>query len=74
MLTILEMKNKTLYRVIDKYTNEIREFEIPRNVATYFLGRFFSGYIVVKSDENGDRVVVLNDYETNAIERTLIAS
>lgn len=69
----MTMKNKTLYRVIDRYTNEIREFEIPRNVAVYFLGRVVSGYIVVKSDENGDRVVVFNDCEMNAIERTLIA-
>ena len=66
------MKNKTLYRVIDRYTNEIREFEIPGNVAIYFLGRVVSRYIVVKSDENGDRVITFHDYEINAIRKALI--
>jgi hypothetical protein len=73
LLKDIKMKNKTLYRVIDRYTNEIREFEIPRNVAIYFWGRLVSGYIVVKSDNTGDRVVVFNDYEMNAIKKALIA-
>jgi hypothetical protein len=68
----MTMKNKTLYRVIDRYTNEIREFEIPGNVSIYFLGRVVSRYIVVKSDENGDRVITFHDYEINAIKKALI--
>lgn len=66
------MKNKTLYRVIDRYTNEIREFELASSISIYFLGRVVSGYIVVKSDENGDRVITFHDYEMNAIKKDLI--
>jgi hypothetical protein len=66
------MKNKTLYRVIDKYTNEIREFELASSISIYFLGRVVSGYIVVKSDENGDRVITFHDYEIDAIKKALI--
>lgn len=67
------MKDNTLYRVIERDTNEIIEFEDPYDISIYFLGRVVSDYIVVKSDDNGDRVVFFHDYEMNAIKKALIA-
>jgi hypothetical protein len=36
------------------------------------LGRVVDGYIVVKSDGNGDRVITFHDYEIDAIKKALI--
>jgi hypothetical protein len=36
-------------------------------VGAYMLGRRLDNYIVIKSSDSGDRIVVFTDYEYNAI-------
>lgn len=63
---------KTKYRVINKSDNLIKCFSKAHDVATYLLGRRVSNYLVIKSDEvYADRLVLLTDFEMNAIEKQL---
>ena len=63
---------KTKYRVINKSDNVIKCFSKPRDVAIFLLGRRVSNYLVIKSDEvYADRLVLLTDFEVNAIEKQL---
>ena len=68
---------KTKYRVINKSDNLIKSFTKAHDVAIFFLGRRVLNYMVIKSDENGDRLVqfdTLDNFEINAIEKQLEAS
>lgn len=49
----------TVYRIIARDNNEVAQYRDHTATAWYFVGRRISAYIVVKSDEQGDRVVTL---------------
>lgn len=59
--------DETVYRVINKSDNKVMTFSLAKDVAVYMLGRRLDNYIVIKSSDSGDRVVVFTDYEYNAI-------
>lgn len=50
---------KTVYRVIPKESDELKQWSKPFDVSVFLLGRQISAYIVVKTDDRGSRVVDL---------------
>lgn len=64
---------KSKLRLINKSDNVIKTYSDPRDIATFLLGRNVNNYIIVKSDDLGDRVVVflMPDWHTmvEAMER-----
>lgn len=62
----------TIYRLISKkQDNIIKKFLKSYDLANYMLGRRVGEYIVIKSDNNGDRVVEFTDYDVNTMQYTL---
>jgi hypothetical protein len=59
--------NKTMYRIINKSYNMAMTLPTAAAVGAYMLGRRLDNYIVIKSSDSGDRIVVFTDYEYNAI-------
>lgn len=49
---------RTKFRLINKSDNVIQTYSDSRDIATFLLGRRVDNYIIVKSDETGDRVIV----------------
>lgn len=45
----------TIYRVIARDDNKVQQFRDAYRASVFMLGRRISAYIVVKSDERGDR-------------------
>ena len=63
----------TIYRLIPKQDNKIRQYRDAYSLACAFLGRRISAYIVVKSDDKGDRIVDLTDLaDIKDIEQALL--
>ena len=50
---------KTKFRLINKSDNKVESFGYARDVAAFLLGRRIDNYLVIKSDELGDRLVPL---------------
>ena len=50
----------TTYRILDRDTGDTFQFQKASSLAAFFLGRRLGEYIVIKSDEKGDRVVNLD--------------
>lgn len=47
----------TVYRIINKKTNEMSAFELSESVGAYMLGRPIHEYMIIKSDQRGDRII-----------------
>lgn len=62
------MNNPTVYRVINKSDNRVSHFRTTRDVAAHLLGKRISNMLVIKSDDAGDRLVVLASSDVLAIE------
>lgn len=60
-----------IYRVIYRGDNTVRQCKSAREVSIFMLGRYIHAYIVVKSDESGDRVVSFHSADINNIEERL---
>jgi hypothetical protein len=67
------VNNPTVYRVINKSNNLVSHFRQASDVATHMWGRRLTNHIVIKSDENGDRIVALTATELRALEQDLSA-
>jgi hypothetical protein len=65
------MNVPTIYRVINKSDDKIWQTRDANKVAIWFLGRRVDNFIVVKSDEEGDRVVKFGDCEVNSLKQTM---
>jgi len=63
--------NPTVYRLINKSGNLVTQFRDPSSLAAHMLGKRVSNYLVIKSDEQGDRLVVFASAEVQTIEETL---
>ena len=48
----------TVYRIISRDDNRVRQFRNSNDASVFLLGRRLSAYIAVKSDELGDRVIL----------------
>lgn len=53
----------TQYRVICREDNKVVQYSQPDLAAIFLMGKLVSKYFVVKSDELGDRVVVMPEGE-----------
>ncbi len=51
------MTHITVYRLINKQSNVFKQYRNPAELCSFLLGRNNSNYIILKSDESGDRVV-----------------
>ena len=51
------MANTVIYRLINKSDNKIEQYRSANKLSSFMLGRRISSYIVIKSDEKGDRIV-----------------
>lgn len=60
-----------VYRLINKSNNRVDHFWDPSSLAAHMLGKRVSNFLVIKSDESGDRLVVFSSYEVQTIEKTL---
>ena len=47
----------TVYRVIARDNNTVTQYRDPDSVANFLLGRRLSAYIIIKSDDLGDRII-----------------
>lgn len=65
------MTNPTVYRLVNKSGNKVAQFRDPSSLAAHMLGKRVSNYLVVKSDERGDRLVVFSSSEVQSVEETL---
>jgi len=65
------MSNRAVYRFINKSNNRVEYFGDPAALAAYMLGKRISNIIVIKSDEQGDRLVVFTSAEVCRIEEAL---
>jgi hypothetical protein len=61
----------TIYRVINKSNNKIRHSRDANKVACWFLGRRVNNFIVVKSDEEGDRVVKFSEFDADSLKQAM---
>lgn len=61
------------FRVINKSDNIVLTFRAAKSVAAFLLGCRIDNFIVVKSDEIGDRVIKFSSNECKVIESELIA-
>lgn len=65
------MSNRAVYRFINKSNNRVEYFGDPAAVAAYMLGKRISNILVIKSDKQGDRLVVFSSAEVRNIEEAL---
>ena len=65
---------KIKYRVINKSDNLVKSFTKAHDVSIFMLGRRVPNYLVIKSDDSGDRLVQFDNFEINAIEKQLESS
>lgn len=65
------MSNRAVYRFINKSNNRVEYFGDPAALASHMLGKRISNILVIKSDEQGDRLVVFSSAEVRNIEETL---
>lgn len=66
----------SIFRIINKNDNKIIQKRKASEVSIYFLGRRISAYMVIKSDETGDRLVNLDPAkgDVSVIEQILEAA
>jgi len=55
--------DKVKYRTINKSDNIVMTAPTAATVGAYMLGRLVNNYIVIKSSDSGDRVVVFTEYD-----------
>lgn len=65
------MSNRAVYRFINKSNNRVEYFGDPAALAAYMLGKRISNILVIKSDDQGDRLVVFTSAEVRGIEEAL---
>ena len=53
----------TIYRVIARDDNKVVQYRDPYNASIFLMGKRVGAYIVIKSDDLGDRVVVMPEGE-----------
>ena len=68
------MNNPTVYRLVNKSGNLVSQFRDPSSLAAHMLGKRISNYLVIKSDEQGDRLVTFASADVDAIETALRAA
>lgn len=47
----------TVYRLIARDNNTVTQYRDPNNITNFLLGRRLGAYIIIKSDDLGDRVI-----------------
>lgn len=60
-----------VYRLINKSNNRVDHFRDPSSLAAHMLGKRLSNCLVIKSDENGDRLVTFASPYVDAMEAAL---
>lgn len=65
------MRVPLVYRIINKSDNKVVQFRDPSSLAAHMLGKRISNYLVIKSDEQGDRLVVFTSAYVHEIEENL---
>ena len=68
------MNNPIVYRLVNKSGNLVSQFRDPSSLAAHLLGKRISNYLVIKSDEQGDRLVTFASADVDAIETALRAA
>lgn len=68
------MTNPTVYRLVNKSGNKVAQFRDPSSLVAHMLGKRISAYLVIKSDERGDRLVTFASADVDAMETALRAS
>lgn len=56
------------------YTPESRTFSDARNLSIFLLGKQTSNWLIVKSDQDGDRVVPVSSGDISLIEKACLAA
>ena len=63
----------TVYRLIARDDNTVRQFRSSYDASIFMLGRSLSAYIAIKSDDMGDRVILWPmDPSIHAIDEALL--
>ena len=65
----------TVYRIVARDDNTVRQFRNAYDVSIFILGWRMSAYIAIKSDELGDRIIAWpSDPNIETIEKHLKSS
>ena len=62
---------KPIFRVINCSDNIVKQSRDPANIAVFLLGRRIDNYMIIKSDDRGDRLVALESGEFSTIKLQL---
>jgi hypothetical protein len=61
----------SIYRVVNRSLNVIHTFTNPADVACRLLGRRLDNYMVIKTDDKGDRLVPFTSSDVAALSHSL---
>ena len=62
---------KAIFRVINRSDNMLQQYRNPTDIATFLCGRRIDNYMIIKSDDQGDRLIALESGNIDAIKHQL---
>lgn len=62
---------KTVFRVINRSDNIVQQWRNPTDIAVFLLGRRIHNYMIIKSDDKGDRLIALESGDIDVIKHQL---
>lgn len=62
---------KTVFRVINRSDNIVQQWRNPTDIAVFLLGRRIDNYMIIKSDDKGDRLIALESGDIGVIKHQL---
>lgn len=62
---------KVIFRVINRSDSMLQQYRNPADIAMFLCGRRIDNYMIIKSDDKGDRLVVLESGNIDAIKHQL---
>ena len=62
---------KAIFRVINRSDNMLQQYRNPTDIATFLWDRRIDNYMIIKSDDKGDRLIALESGDINTIKHQL---
>ena len=62
---------KAIFRVINRSDNMLQQYRNPTDIAIFLWGRRIDNYMIIKSDDKGDRLIALESGNINTIKHQL---
>ena len=62
---------KAIFRVINRSDSMLQQYRNPTDITTFLWGRRIDNYMIIKSDDQGDRLIALESGNIDAIKHQL---